>query len=170
MGTWRYYLCPEGIITLDDLPHGWGLLWVNKRGHVKPLAGHICPLYLSGYGHLSDLVWFWAHEVNTTHELEMLSHLLVRVGDPEEVNRRIRNYSLELSKAQKELETVKKQYQEVRFNACNEAGLEGFFLEAVNQLSQAKNGVPLDALVLERLLNIAQSLPAAQRNPIRKRV
>ena len=28
MGDWRFYMCPPGIIQLDDLPEGWGLLWV----------------------------------------------------------------------------------------------------------------------------------------------
>lgn len=170
MGTWRYYMCPEGIITLDDLPHGWGLLWVNKRGHVKPMAGHICPLLMSWYGHMSDLAWMWAHEVNTTHELEMLSHLLARVGDPEEVNRKIRDYSLGLANAQKELERVKTQYQQVRFKSVYEPGLEGRFLEAVAQMIQAKAGGQLDISVIDNLISVAQSLPPATQQLIRKRV
>lgn len=28
IGDWRFYLCPEGVIQPDDLPEGWGLLWV----------------------------------------------------------------------------------------------------------------------------------------------
>ena len=32
MGTFRYYCCPEGIITRDDLPDNWGLLiYKNKN-------------------------------------------------------------------------------------------------------------------------------------------
>lgn len=31
MGDWRFYLCPPGVITQDDLPKGWGLLWVTGR-------------------------------------------------------------------------------------------------------------------------------------------
>jgi len=26
MGTWRYYLAPEGVLKFEDLPDGWGLL------------------------------------------------------------------------------------------------------------------------------------------------
>lgn len=41
MGAYRYYLAPEGIIRLKDLPPKWGLVEVNKRGHLKVRAGHI---------------------------------------------------------------------------------------------------------------------------------
>lgn len=30
VGNHRYYLCPKGIINIDDLPEGWGLLWYDK--------------------------------------------------------------------------------------------------------------------------------------------
>jgi hypothetical protein len=30
MGLYRYYLCPDGMISLDELPAGWGLLYVRK--------------------------------------------------------------------------------------------------------------------------------------------
>ena len=31
MGTYRYYLCPPGIINPSDLPRNWGLLWVYPK-------------------------------------------------------------------------------------------------------------------------------------------
>lgn len=32
IGDYRYYLCPEGIIKVDELPDGWGLLyWDGKK-------------------------------------------------------------------------------------------------------------------------------------------
>lgn len=37
VGNWRFYLCPEALITIEDLPEGWGLLWANSRGHIKPI-------------------------------------------------------------------------------------------------------------------------------------
>ncbi|HDN9804021.1 TPA: adenylosuccinate synthase [Aeromonas salmonicida] len=88
MGAYRYYMCPEGIITLDDLPHGWGLLWVNSRGHVKLLAGHVCML-LGHNGRGAETVW--AHQKNDQLELEMMSLVLSRIGDPEVMNRRLRD-------------------------------------------------------------------------------
>lgn len=32
LGDWRYYLTPVGLISVDDLPPGWGLLYGNGRG------------------------------------------------------------------------------------------------------------------------------------------
>lgn len=31
MGTFRYYLCPEGLITKDDLPAKWGLIYATTE-------------------------------------------------------------------------------------------------------------------------------------------
>lgn len=31
MGDWRFYICPPGIITVDDLPEGWGLLYCHPK-------------------------------------------------------------------------------------------------------------------------------------------
>nr|MBU2748641.1 hypothetical protein [Acidithiobacillus montserratensis] len=31
LGQWRFYLCPEGVIQVSDLPTGWGLLWAAVR-------------------------------------------------------------------------------------------------------------------------------------------
>ncbi|HTB12183.1 MAG TPA: hypothetical protein VK752_11455 [Bryobacteraceae bacterium] len=42
MGQRRYYLCPSGIVKVEDLPKKWGLLWAEKgRVMVKKEArGH----------------------------------------------------------------------------------------------------------------------------------
>lgn len=34
MGEYRYYMCPEGVIKVDDLPPFWGLLYL-KNGRVS---------------------------------------------------------------------------------------------------------------------------------------
>lgn len=39
MGTYRFYLCPSGVITKDDLPEKWGLIWVNEKGKVQMQVG-----------------------------------------------------------------------------------------------------------------------------------
>lgn len=35
VGRLRYYCCPAGVIFPEDLPIGWGLLWVNARGKAE---------------------------------------------------------------------------------------------------------------------------------------
>ena len=47
LGVYRFYLCPEGIITVDDLPPGWGLLYACGRA-VKEVVrprGNLWPSY-----------------------------------------------------------------------------------------------------------------------------
>lgn len=39
LGRWRYYICPENLIKIEDLPPKYGLLWVTKGGQVKIMAG-----------------------------------------------------------------------------------------------------------------------------------
>ena len=39
MGTFRFYLCPVGVITVQDLPEKWGLIWVNEKGKAKMQVG-----------------------------------------------------------------------------------------------------------------------------------
>lgn len=38
MGTLRFYLSPPGIITPEDLPDGWGLLYAHKSKIEKVVA------------------------------------------------------------------------------------------------------------------------------------
>lgn len=38
VGDWRFYVCPEGIITVDDLPTGWGLIYLKGR-KLEPVYG-----------------------------------------------------------------------------------------------------------------------------------
>ncbi|OCJ37430.1 hypothetical protein A6U95_24840 [Serratia sp. 14-2641] len=35
MGDWRFYMCEPGIIVSEDLPDGWGLLYVEGRKVIK---------------------------------------------------------------------------------------------------------------------------------------
>lgn len=92
LGDFRYYICPEGLINIDDLPDRWGLLWVNKRGHVKPIAGHICCLLGNSFGGNRDLANLWRHQPNIDAERGLLSYMLHRVGDPDALLQEQRGY------------------------------------------------------------------------------
>jgi len=39
VGTYRFYMCPTGLIKPEDLPPKWGLLWVNENGKVSRIVG-----------------------------------------------------------------------------------------------------------------------------------
>lgn len=38
MGTQRFYCCPTGLLKIEDLPEGWGLIYVNEK--LKPKCVH----------------------------------------------------------------------------------------------------------------------------------
>lgn len=40
MGNFRYYLCPEGIISPDELPENWGLLYYNN-GKIRKVVNAV---------------------------------------------------------------------------------------------------------------------------------
>lgn len=35
MGSQRYYCCPTGLISKDELPEGWGLIYVDENGKAR---------------------------------------------------------------------------------------------------------------------------------------
>jgi len=39
MGTYRFYLCRAGIITAQDLPEKWGLIWIMENGKPRQQVG-----------------------------------------------------------------------------------------------------------------------------------
>lgn len=42
MGDRRYYCCPKGLISKDELPNGWGLLYIYPSGSVREVkASHL---------------------------------------------------------------------------------------------------------------------------------
>lgn len=97
MGNYRYYMCPEGIINKEDLPEGWGLLWVNSRGHVKVICGHVEHVN-SWHAESKRKVLSWRQEANSQRELQLMAHLLERIGDPQALNAKFREMASENSR------------------------------------------------------------------------
>lgn len=100
MGVYRYFMCPEGMIKPEELPSGWGLLWINSRGHVKPKAGPVV------YANQSWIDWEqalsdWRQEADVAREQWLLVKLLSQIGDPEEANRKRKEVLRELAVLQK---------------------------------------------------------------------
>lgn len=78
-GNYRYYLCPEGLIELDEVPKGWGLIWVGRRNAVEVVKGHV--LLAS-----RDRGAFW-FEADRDAELALMTWLLVKIGDADKLVR-----------------------------------------------------------------------------------
>ncbi|MEE5068629.1 adenylosuccinate synthase [Pseudomonas alliivorans] len=89
LGNWRYFMAPAGMIDPAELPSGWGLLEVNQRGHVKPVAG-LASFYREGYDVVEAQTALWRHEADRDREQFLLVKLLSRVGDVEKMNRNLR--------------------------------------------------------------------------------
>lgn len=115
LGNWRYYLCPEGVIKSDDLPEDWGLLWVNSRGHIKPQVG---PMTIDHYTRRNELLQAMRHDSDPDGERFILVKLLNRVGDAEELNKKIRAVYNDRNRLAKELDDLRSQnrkYSETNF-------------------------------------------------------
>lgn len=98
MGNYRYYLCPEGLITEDDLPPKWGLIHIGDRGKATVVCGH-------KNGKKRD----WYFESNRDSELGMASLLLAKAGDFENLNavkRLNQRLESEVAKLRKRVETL----------------------------------------------------------------
>lgn len=74
VGTYRFYLCPPGIIDVNDLPNGWGLLYAEPR-KISRIAGPQGNSW--GYGQNRD----WIQPRNTDAEIAMLVSALRRTGE-----------------------------------------------------------------------------------------
>jgi hypothetical protein len=95
MGMFRYYMCPEGLIQPDELPVRWGLLWVNSRGHVKPMAG---PVFLSNNsGNFNEVSKPWKHAHDTAKEMWLMTRVMARINDPDKMKKSINNAMKEAS-------------------------------------------------------------------------
>lgn len=72
MGTYRYYLCPAGVIKKEDLPEKWGLIWVDEHYKARQKVG------------VKGNIWnstspFYHQEKNESGEMYMLISALRRL-------------------------------------------------------------------------------------------
>lgn len=78
VGNWRYFLAPEGIIAIDELPPKWGLIEVNSRGHIKVRAGAFID---TNYRLQRERLLAMRHESQTDREMFLLVRLFDRTSD-----------------------------------------------------------------------------------------
>lgn len=91
VGKYRIYMCPEGVIQLDDIPHGWGLIWVNSRGHIKP----------------QSLDMTECNNRNFDGEGYLMARLISRFDDVEKLNKMLKESSAMASKAWREVDKLR---------------------------------------------------------------
>lgn len=120
IGVYRYMMCPEGLISPDELPEGWGLLWVNKRGHIKPKVGPIMAKHT--YDERLQALEAFKNARDLKREQWLLIKLLARVGDPEQVSRWLREanrerdrYSATVTQQDAELKTLRSENRRMKY-------------------------------------------------------
>lgn len=73
VGVYRFFMCPPGVIEVEDLPDGWGLLYVKGR-QVKRVAGPTGNIWESPSNA------GFAHKRSQDSEIAMLVSALRRQG------------------------------------------------------------------------------------------
>lgn len=72
MGRYRYFLCPDGLLSPADMPDRWGLLVINARGAVKALRGAVADLPrhsgLQTWPDLTKVLESWEHQNDSARE------------------------------------------------------------------------------------------------------
>lgn len=119
MGNWRYYMCPEGVIKPEDLPEKFGLLYVNKRGHVK----HIVSPFTGEryYKDVSDWIIKNRFESDQKREQFILVKLFARVGDVEQLNTKLKGAYAESARLQKSVNELRERNRELSHRAWSRA-------------------------------------------------
>lgn len=101
-GTYRYYLAPAGLLSVDELPPRWGLIEFG-RPRFRVVAGHL--LLRGGPGlkweeARNSRVQNWAHEVNHARELGTVARLLARLGSVETLQNELKRIRTKHSRQQ----------------------------------------------------------------------
>ncbi|CRN65216.1 hypothetical protein PAERUG_P40_Scotland_4_VIM_2_09_12_04039 [Pseudomonas aeruginosa] len=114
LGRWRYFLCPDGLISPEELPVGWGLLYASERGVIQAVAGPARVLAeKKGGEHFNTACEAYSNRSDKEREVFLLTHLLARVSDAEQVNLKIRKYRNEAQLAASQLADARRRIQEL---------------------------------------------------------
>ncbi|WP_422101982.1 adenylosuccinate synthase [Vreelandella sp.] len=152
LGNWRYFMCPEGMIQPDELPEGWGLLWINKRGHVKPKAGFASALANSrSYQSHQDAMAAFRQESDLLGEQFILVKLYSRIGDAEELNQKMREAWAERQQLAKRCDQLREEVRSLRRDL---------------RIARHRPANELDELT-ESLGNINANRASARKSPVR---
>ncbi|ART61455.1 hypothetical protein CBP36_21035 (plasmid) [Acidovorax carolinensis] len=82
VGNWRYFLAPEGLIGLDELPEKWGLVEVNARGHLKLRRGVYTD---TNYLLRRERLLAMRHQADFVREMFLVVRLYGRIQDSDKL-------------------------------------------------------------------------------------
>ena len=69
VGTYRWYMTPEGLLNIKDLPEGWGLLEV-KKDRVKIVKGSLARNKGKWDSEQKTIVITWQHPAGRAHRFK----------------------------------------------------------------------------------------------------
>lgn len=111
LGTWRYYLAPEGVIGADELPDRWGLIHTYGKSRLKLVRG---PFQTTNYFEREQLLSDMRHDSDFNRERFILARLLGRVGDVEAANSKFKAVYRERDELAKKLAAMRKEIRRLR--------------------------------------------------------
>jgi hypothetical protein len=104
MGRFRYYASPEGMISPEEVPTGWGLIYVDERKTVSVIAGATLSIRNPGAYDLPH---------DAFAETLLLANLLHRVGDADRLNGRLRAADRVNAQLQRRIEAKEKRLHQI---------------------------------------------------------
>lgn len=99
MGLYRYFMAPEGIISVQELPKGWGLVEVSPRGVLRVLAGHVTVKRVEQAA--------WRHQRAIEREWLLLASMLSRLGNVEAMHTELKKAKNERAQLAKQLDALR---------------------------------------------------------------
>lgn len=99
MGLYRYYMAPEGIISMQELPTGWGLVEVSPKGVLRVLAGHVTVKRAEQAA--------WRHERAIEREWLLLASMLSRLSNVEAMHTELKKAKNERAHLAKQLDALR---------------------------------------------------------------
>lgn len=103
LGNWRYYMCPEGLISIEETPPKWGLIYVNQRGRIEVIKG---PYTTTNYHERNRVSSQMRLESDHERERYILVRLLLSVGDIDEARSKSKACYRQIDALRRELSTL----------------------------------------------------------------
>ncbi|APD92197.1 hypothetical protein BM525_20155 (plasmid) [Alteromonas mediterranea] len=131
MGNYRYYLAPEGLISIDSLPPRWGLIEVGNRNKLSLKYGY-------GFHNWSREPWKFT--CNRDAELGLLTLILKKIPSSDKAVEKIKMLSCEVNMLREKITSLNKDMSD-EFNEKQvlKEALSKYLSEAeINELINSK--------------------------------
>lgn len=107
VGQHRFYVAPQNMITVDELPAGWGLVECTTRGALRCKIGYPAITHI---GQREQLFKETLFKVDHEREMNVLIRMLARINDPVALNQ-IKRDNAKLVNVNQELQRRLDKYQ-----------------------------------------------------------